>query len=72
MPPNPGAWLTQAARHNALDRLRRESRYRDKLALLAEPRRAADVARGGAEADERLPLLFGCCHPALSPMRSSP
>ena len=37
VPPNPGGWLTQAARHNALDRLRRESRYRDKLALLGEP-----------------------------------
>ncbi len=37
VPPNPGGWLTQAARHNALDRLRRESRYREKLALLAEP-----------------------------------
>ena len=35
--PIPAAWLTQAARHNALDRLRRETRYREKLALLAEP-----------------------------------
>ncbi len=31
IPPRPGGWLMQAARHNALDRLRRESRYRDKL-----------------------------------------
>lgn len=36
VPPNPGGWLTQAARHNALDRLRREKRYREKLALLAD------------------------------------
>ncbi len=62
IPPNPGAWLTQAARHNALDRMRRQKRYREKLALLAE---APPV--GAAEVDERLPLLFGCCHPALSP-----
>lgn len=62
VPPNPGAWLTTAARHNALDRLRREKRYRQKLELLAEVRPAADVG-----ADERLPLLFGCCHPALTP-----
>jgi RNA polymerase sigma-70 factor (ECF subfamily) len=67
VPPNPGGWLTQAARHNALDRLRRESRYRDKLALLAEPPAVDDpTVRSPDEADERLPLLFGCCHPALA------
>lgn len=60
VPPNPGGWLTQAARHNALDRLRRERRYREKLTLL-EP------ATSEPELDERLPLLFGCCHPALPP-----
>lgn len=62
VPPNPGGWLTQAARHNAIDQLRREKRHREKLALLAEraPAPAPDV-------DERLPLLFGCCHPALPP-----
>ena len=62
VPPNPGAWLTRAARNNALDRLRREKRYREKLALLAD-----DVPSAAPEADERVPLLFGCCHPALSP-----
>ena len=68
VPPNPGAWLTQAARHNALDRLRREKRYREKLVLLAEPDPAPHVVATGADGpDERLPLLFGCCHPALSP-----
>lgn len=66
VPPNPGGWLTQAARHNALDRLRRDKRYREKLALLADPTEAAPFA-GTGEPDERLPLLFGCCHPALSP-----
>ncbi|KZE92459.1 hypothetical protein AVP42_02613 [Agromyces sp. NDB4Y10] len=64
VPPNPGGWLTQAARHNAIDRLRREKRYREKLALLADP---ADAAPLTGEPDERLPLLFGCCHPAISP-----
>lgn len=63
IPANPGGWLLQAARHNALDRLRREKRYREKLAqLVAEP----TVTAGGPDVDERLPLLFGCCHPALS------
>ncbi|HYI51460.1 MAG TPA: DUF6596 domain-containing protein [Microbacterium sp.] len=65
VPPNPGGWLTQAARHNALDRLRREKRYREKLAVLADPDPGPRVDPG--EPDERLPLLFGCCHPALSP-----
>lgn len=66
-PPNPGAWLTQSARHDALDRLRREKRYREKLALLAESPLAAEPIAPEPEIDERLPLLFGCCHPALSP-----
>ena len=64
VPPRPGAWLMQAARHDALDRLRRDRTYRDKLALIAaEP--PPQVADG--ELDDRLALLFGCCHPALSP-----
>jgi RNA polymerase sigma-70 factor (ECF subfamily) len=66
VPPNPGGWLTQAARHNALDRLRREKRYREKLPLLADPDETASAADAD-EPDERLPLLFGCCHPALAP-----
>ncbi|WP_439594294.1 RNA polymerase sigma factor [Microbacterium sp.] len=65
IPPNPGAWLTQAARHNALDRLRREQRFRDRMPLLAEPEALIDTD-AEAQTDERLPLLFGCCHPALS------
>jgi predicted RNA polymerase sigma factor len=66
VPPNPAGWLATAARHNALDRVRRDTVYRDKLARLGadEPRRPADDR---ADADERLPLLFGCCHPALAP-----
>ncbi|SIT78201.1 RNA polymerase sigma factor [Microbacterium sp. RU33B] len=64
IPPRPGAWLMQTARHNALDRMRREKTYRSKLVLIAEPDVAPEPA--AADADERLPLLFGCCHPALS------
>jgi predicted RNA polymerase sigma factor len=73
IPPNPGAWLTSAARHNALDRLRRERVLRDKVALLeaslgTSVSHAGDPATDGApDTDERLPLLFGCCHPALAP-----
>lgn len=63
IPPKPGAWLMQAARHNALDRVRRARVLRDKVALLPERAPAEAVT----SADERLPLLFGCCHPALAP-----
>lgn len=62
IPPKPGAWLLQAARHNALDRVRRERVLRDKVVLLG-PSSAAT----GTPVDERLALLFGCCHPALAP-----
>ncbi len=62
VPARPGAWLTATARRKAIDRIRREQRLRGKLALLAgepapEPR---------SEGDERLRLLFTCCHPALA------
>ena len=66
-PAEPGAWLTQAARHNALDRLRRETRATATSSRCSPSRVAAAGRRRSAEADERLPLLFGCCHPALSP-----
>jgi RNA polymerase sigma-70 factor (ECF subfamily) len=62
-PPNPGGWLHTAARRNALDRLRRRARHREKLMLL--PERSPPDAEG--EPDDRLRLLFTCCHPALSP-----
>lgn len=68
IPPKPGAWLMQAARHNALDRVRRERVLRDKVVLLsADVRHADDPAAPAPDADERLALLFGCCHPALAP-----
>jgi RNA polymerase sigma-70 factor (ECF subfamily) len=63
IPANPGAWLMTAARNKALDRLRRERRYRDKLELLA---RQPPVGGSASEEDERLSLIFTCCHPALS------
>ena len=67
VPDRPGAWLLTAARRNALDRLRREGRYRDKLTLLAQRSSAAghDVVPT-VDHDDRLRLLFGCCHPALA------
>ncbi len=63
-PDNPAAWLSTAARHNALDLVRGRTR-RDALAVRA----AADPPAydGTSATDERLALLFACCHPALAP-----
>jgi RNA polymerase sigma factor (sigma-70 family) len=67
VPDRPGAWLHTAARRNALDRLRREGRYQEKLSLIAQQ---ASVGEQGSfpavDHDDRLRLLFGCCHPALA------
>lgn len=66
IPPNPGAWITTTAHRKAIDRLRRESR-RDELqreALMLQDDSPADPV--GAVEDDRLRLVFTCCHPALS------
>jgi len=63
IPDKPGAWLMTAARRRAIDILRRDKRYREKLALLER----SGLAPEPAEADDRLRLIFTCCHPALSP-----
>ena len=63
VPDNPGAWITTTARRKAIDRLRREARYREKLALLEE---APTMRPTFATPDERLDLIFTCCHPALA------
>jgi RNA polymerase sigma-70 factor, ECF subfamily len=66
VPDNPGAWLTTTARRKALDALRRDSTLRRKLPLLIEPEGAADVSDDDAIPDDRLRLVFTCCHPALA------
>ncbi|HEX2129783.1 MAG TPA: DUF6596 domain-containing protein, partial [Solirubrobacterales bacterium] len=72
LPDNPGAWITTVAANRALDRLRRESTLREKKALLeleamrAEPE-PAPGDRLGEFPDDRLRLIFTCCHPALAP-----
>jgi RNA polymerase sigma-70 factor (ECF subfamily) len=74
-PRNPRAWLYGAARHRAIDRLRRGARFHqkeDELAALArlaeEEARAAGLAEEDDQVpDERLRLIFTCCHPALAP-----
>ena len=70
LPPNPGGWITTTARNRAIDRLRRESRGRELLAEVAvlEPRdqQTDDGEETGLVQDQRLRLIFTCCHPALS------
>jgi RNA polymerase sigma-70 factor, ECF subfamily len=70
LPPNPGAWITTTARNRALDRLRRESRGRELLSEAAVLSRGNDnpgsPEREGPVQDDRLRLIFTCCHPALS------
>ena len=68
LPPNPGAWITTTARNRAIDRLRRESSRHDRHAQAAllqandEP-----IEPVGPVSDDRLRLIFTCCHPALAP-----
>jgi RNA polymerase sigma-70 factor (ECF subfamily) len=77
VPGRPGAWLMTVARNAAIDRLRRRRTYRvkvEELAVMAGREAGADGAdgsRAGADAsdvvaDERLRLIFTCCHPALA------
>jgi RNA polymerase sigma-70 factor, ECF subfamily len=66
MPPNPGAWLTVTARNRAIDRLRRERVLAEKTRLLEVPEAVEDVMDETSFPDERLELIFTCCHPALA------
>jgi RNA polymerase sigma-70 factor (ECF subfamily) len=68
VPSNPGAWIVTTARNRAIDRVRREQVFRRKAELLArleelpvEEREVTSIP------DDRLALVFTCCHPALAP-----
>jgi RNA polymerase sigma-70 factor (ECF subfamily) len=68
VPPNPGGWLTTTARNRAIDRLRREASRHDRHAQAALLHEAeAPEAPVGDVSDDRLRLIFTCCHPALAP-----
>jgi RNA polymerase sigma-70 factor (ECF subfamily) len=65
-PPNPGGWITTTARRCAIDRLRRDVRGRELLAELAALEHEPEREEAGAVPDDRLRLIFTCCHPALA------
>ncbi|TMG22630.1 MAG: RNA polymerase sigma factor [Chloroflexi bacterium] len=66
LPPNPGGWITTTARNRAIDHLRRESRGRELLGLVVEGTEETSEEEAGPVQDDRLRLIFTCCHPALS------
>ena len=67
-PVNPAAWLLTVARRKGIDRLRRRRRLEERMALLAAEEAAWPMELlDSSVPDERLRLIFTCCHPALSP-----
>jgi RNA polymerase sigma-70 factor (ECF subfamily) len=66
VPANPGAWLVRTARNRAIDRIRRERTLAAKTHLLQVPEAAEETVEPTTFPDERLELIFTCCHPALA------
>src|SRR5256712_8953887 len=71
VPHNPSAWITTTARHKAIDRLRRENTLARKQVMLQvllehEEQRGEEDMEETSIPDERLKLMFTCCHPALA------
>ncbi len=66
VPANPGAWLVATARNRAIDRIRRDRTLSAKYRLLEAPPAMEEAIRETAFPDERLELIFTCCHPALA------
>ena len=66
IPSNPGVWLVTTARNRAIDRIRRDRTLAAKTRLLDVPEGAEDAMDDATFPDERLELVFTCCHPALA------
>jgi RNA polymerase sigma-70 factor, ECF subfamily len=66
VPDNPRAWLVTTARNRAIDRIRRDRTLAQKTQLLDAPQVAEDTMDDTTIPDERLELIFTCCHPALA------
>src|SRR4051794_34668369 len=67
LPPSPAGWIITTARNRAIDRLRREASREDRHAQAALLHAQAHPAEEGPVRDDRLRLIFTCCHPALAP-----
>ena len=66
VPPSPAGWIITTARNRAIDRLRREASREDRHAQAALLQARDEPAEEGAVRDDRLRLIFTCCHPALA------
>jgi RNA polymerase sigma-70 factor (ECF subfamily) len=66
LPPSPAGWIITTARNRAIDRLRRESSREDRHAQAALLHAQDEPAEEGAVRDDRLRLIFTCCHPSLA------
>ncbi len=66
LPPSPAGWIITTARNRAIDRLRREASREDRHAQAALLHARGEPAGDGAVSDDRLRLIFTCCHPALA------
>ncbi|MFC5249135.1 RNA polymerase sigma factor [Streptomyces nigrescens] len=67
LPPSPAGWIITTARNRAVDRLRREASRDDRHAQAALLHAGGEPAEEGPVRDDRLRLIFTCCHPALAP-----
>src|SRR6266516_1040020 len=65
LPPSPAGWIITAARNRAIDRLRREGSREDRHAQAALVHAGSEPVEDGPVQDDRLRLIFTCCHPAL-------
>ncbi|MEV4622226.1 sigma-70 family RNA polymerase sigma factor [Asanoa sp. NPDC049573] len=65
IPDNPGAWLVTTGRNRAIDRIRRDRTLAEKIHLLPVPESTTEEFDDTVIKDERLELIFTCCHPAL-------
>ena len=66
LPPSPAGWIITTARNRAIDRLRRESSRQDRHAQAALLHAQSELVEEGPVRDDRLRLIFTCCHPALA------
>ncbi|MFJ8958726.1 RNA polymerase sigma factor [Lentzea sp. NPDC102401] len=67
VPPAPAGWIITTARNRAIDRLRREAKGSEKYAEAARLQHDPETQEAGDVADDRLRLIFTCCHPSLAP-----